>query len=292
MRKGDVKHNVPQVITRAKDLKTKKSYTGCNRQLRQNLRKTRGGMSTSQAKKNSIFKGGAKSNVQKKAPNAIKRLSRDPCSCAEHQALHKLYDDRPSAKPSDIRTCSVKVDAKNSTIQAIKRCDNCMEFGRAMGNVPTDAINGLAICENPGYPVSKTGVAMVVGSAAYSAMKQRSKASHGSSKTVEKTNDGESQTAAAASKQTKTKHIKTKNSCSRQLHHNNRGRLHNGKMKRYKALVPHGVITRDDGQLQTVAISETGQKTPEEWTSDLDDEDEENICTSIIKCGGDIPSGE
>lgn len=40
MGKGDVKQNVPQVITRVKDLKSKQSYTGCNRQLRQNLRKT------------------------------------------------------------------------------------------------------------------------------------------------------------------------------------------------------------------------------------------------------------
>ena len=204
MRRGDVKSNVPKVITRAKDLKTKKSYTGCNRQLRQNLRKTRGGMSRSQAKKNSFFKDGAKSNVQKRVPNARKVLRRDPRTCAEHHALHKLYDDRPSARPSEIRTCTVKVNARNGTIQALKRCDNCMEFGNTMGSVPTDAINGLTIPENPGYPVSKSGSALLIGSAACSAIKQRSKASRGSNDTTNRSNKGETKEANKKKVSTKT----------------------------------------------------------------------------------------
>ena len=203
MRRGDVKSNVPRVITRAKDLKSKKSYTGCNRQLRQNLRKTRGGMSRSQAKKNSFFKDGAKSNVQKKVPNARKVLRRDPRSCAEHHALHKLYNDRPSAKPSEIRTCTVKVNARNGTIQALKRCDNCMEYGNTMGSVPTDAISGLTVHENPGYPVSKSGGALLIGSAACSAIKQRSKASRRSNDTANRSNKEET-------KETKKKKVSTK----------------------------------------------------------------------------------
>lgn len=205
MRKGDVKRNVPQVVTHAKDLKTNKSYYGHNRQLRQNIRRTRGGMSRGQAKKNSMFKGSSKSNVQKRVPNAKNVLGRDPRSCAEHSALHKLYNDRPAAKPSEIRTSTVKVNPKKGTITALERCTNCKQYNQVMGDVTTDAVHGMPILENPGGPVSKSGAALVVGGAACSAVKQRSKPSSGAAKS--KASEGAS---SNASKQKSSSDHKTK----------------------------------------------------------------------------------
>ena len=292
MGKGDVKQNVPQVITRVKDLKSKQSYTGCNRQLRQNLRKTRGGMSASQAKKNSVFKGSTKSNLQKRVPSAKKVLPRDPRSCAEHAAFQKLYKNHPTADPSKISTCTVKVNPRKGAITALKRCDNCMEYKSAMGSVPTDAIHGMPIYENPGYPVSKTGVALVAASAPISAIKQRSKASRqtgnketqkspaGTSNGKEEPQSkgktcGEGETRKPSTKQEKsaiTKYVKTK-----KLHRNRSGNVRMKKPSSVKA--GRHVVSRVNEHIKVVTGSDSEQKTltEDEWTSDFDDEGTENI---------------
>ena len=159
-----------------------------------------------QAKKNSMFKGSLKSNVQKRVPNAKRVLGRDSRSCAEHSALHKLYNDRPSAKPSEIRTSTVRVNPKKGTITAFERCKNCKQYDPVMGDVPTDAVHGMPILENPGGPVSKSGAALVVRGAAFSAVKQRSKPSSGAAKS--KGSEGAS--SNASKRKSSSDHDKTK----------------------------------------------------------------------------------
>ena len=206
--KGNVRNNVTMVDTHAKDLTTDKSYTGHNLKLRQNLRKIRGRIGGGQAKKGSVFKGNAKSNLQKRVPNARKVINRDPCSCAEQAALHKVYEDRPSAKPSEIRTCTVK--AKKGRITALRRCENCMEYDSAMGSVPTDKIHGMPILKDPGYPVSKTGAAFVVGSVTCSAIKQRSKAPHTATESAEAADKSNNKTESSGEKTNGEKEMSTK----------------------------------------------------------------------------------
>ena len=272
MKKGDVKPNVPQVVTQAKDLKTNKSYTGVNRQLRQNLRKTERGMSRSQAKKNSMFKGTSKSNVQKRVPNAKNVLGRDPRSCAEHSALHKLYNDRPSAKPNEIRTNTVQVNPKKGTINALKRCNNCQQFDSAMGSVPTDKIHGMCILENPGCPVSKGGAALVVGSAACSAVKQRSKASQGVKKTAEsKETSSKSKPSRKKSNEEKEMHqvssTKIRYTRSQKLHKKT-GRCRRSKVKQHSLGegAKSQIIAVDDEDNETDTCSDGEEQTASECT--------------------------
>ena len=164
VKRGDVMLK-KQVITHAKDLNTNKAHVGFNRRVRQRIRQKRRGMTKKEAKRNSFFGPNDKSNVQKRAPNANNVLQRDPRSCAEHHALHQLYEERPSAKPREIRTCTVQVEVDpqngNPKVKAFERCKNCQEFGDAMGKVPTDAIHGKVIRANPG-PIKKAVARVVV----------------------------------------------------------------------------------------------------------------------------------
>ena len=291
MRKGDVKHNVPQVVTHAKDLKTNKSYYGANRQLRQNLRKTRGGMSRGQAKKNSMFKGSSKSNVQQRVPNARNVLSRDPRSCAEHSALHKLYNDRPSAKPSEIRTSTVKVNPKQGTITALKRCKNCKQFDPVMGHVPTDAVHGIPVLENPGGLMSKSGAALVVGGAACSAVKQRSKPSSGAAKS--KGSEGAS--SSTSKRKSSSDHGMTKSGdkepesgCkTMKIKYEKSQKLHKKKCRRVRRRLVLGESTNrhrhrvDDGDSGTDSDSDGEIETANDCISEFD-EDKENVHQTML----------
>ena len=250
MRKGAARgvKKPAYVVSHTKDLKTGKTYTGKNL-------KARKGMSG----KNHMtgLKGRTKSNLQKKVSNAGKILKRDPRSCAEHQAVNQLYNDRPLVKPDEIRTCTVTGDAKTGKVRALKRCDNCMQFGDAMGSVPTDEIAGMGIAEDPGYPVSKKGAAMVGGSVGLAAVKQANNGSTRSTKPREKTEQEETskqQVAAVSAKSgdesskeetqselefvTKTMIcIKTKKTCRK--YRTCRGRVGTSKMKQYSIIVKH-----------------------------------------------------
>ena len=111
------------VVSHAQDLKTKILHRLQSKCQRGNECKER----------SSVFKRCAKSNLQNRVPNANRLLDRDPRSCAEHQAVHKLLDDRPSAKSSEIRTCTVIGDAKTGEAQALKHCGNCMNLETLWG---------------------------------------------------------------------------------------------------------------------------------------------------------------
>ena len=150
---GQNKSNVPQVISHAKDLKTNKTFTGTNRQLRNKSNKAK-----------DVLKGNSPSNLQKRAPKVEDVLGRDPRACAEHEALHKLLADRPMVKNDEIRITTVRVN-KDGTITALGRCDNCLQYD--MGSVPTDTIHGMLIVEHPGW-INRE----LFGSVALSAIKQ------------------------------------------------------------------------------------------------------------------------
>ena len=265
--RGAKKH--ARVVSQARDLKTGKTYTG------ENL------MSRSRPKFNAknnknisagLKKGHAKSNLQKKVSNAQKVINRDPRSCAEHQAVSKLYKDRPSAKPSEIQTCTVLEDAKTGKIQALKRCDNCMQFGDAMGSVPTDEIAEMVIVKDPGYPVSKNGAAMVAGSVALATMKrandgESSKANKHREKTdSEKVKTSKRQVTALSGDEPIAKEemlkivtkitIRVKIKVSRK-YRTYRGRVGNSKMKHYSVIVRRYYKSTDHEGLVKVADNQS-----------------------------------
>ena len=245
--RGAKKH--ARVVSQARDLKTGKTYTG------ENLMSRRRPKFNAKNNKNvsaGFKKGHAKSNLQKKVSTAQKVIDRDPRSCAEHQAVSKLYKDRLSAKPSEIQTCTVIEDARTGKIHALKRCDNCIQFGDAMGSVPTDEIAGMVITKDPGYPVSKKGAAMVAGSVALATMKrandgESSKANKHREKTdSEKVKTSKRQVTALSGDEPITKEemlkivtkitIRVKIKVSRK-YRTYRGRVGNSKMKHYSVTV-------------------------------------------------------
>ena len=292
--RGAKKH--AHVVSQARDLKTGKTYTGKNltaRLKRPNTKKNMSGL-----------KGRSKSSLQKKVSNAQRALNRDPHSCAEHQAVSKLYIDRPSAKPGEIRTSTVIKDAKTGEIRALKRCDNCMQFGDAMGSVPTDEIARMVIIEDPGYPVSKRGAAMVGGSVALAAMKQpkngSTKTNRPREKTDKKVKTSKQQVTVVSGKSadesskeetlnelkivTKTTiHVKTK-ACRK--YRTYRGRVGNSKMKKYSIVVKQSRGSKDcvkvagnqsDDPLVYV-MNETGsQENLNNWVDENDDNEIINI---------------
>ena len=70
-------------------------------------------------------------------------LERSPSACAEHHAYNKFYTSRPSASPQESRAVSVMYC--NGEYIAVERCVNCLMYAEAMGDVPTDSIDGLKI---------------------------------------------------------------------------------------------------------------------------------------------------
>ena len=275
MRKGDIKHNIPQVVTGAKDLATNESHFGANKQLRQNIRRARKGMTRSQAKKNSIFKN-SKSNVQKRVPSAKNVIGRDPKACAEHAALHKLYEKRPSAKPKEIRTTTVKANPKKGTITALKRCENCLQYDPFMGSVPTDKIHGMPILENPGCPVSKSGAALIGASVASSAIKQRSKAYHSA---TQSTKGAKTSNETKSSKETSSGDKQAHQISATKIEYVRSHKLHKRKSKDGKAKVKQRLLCEAAKPriLNGDTVSHTGsdgEETAEEFEID---EDKENI---------------
>ena len=158
-------------------------------------------------------------------------------------------------------------DAKTGKVRAIKRCDNCLQFKEAVGSVPTDEIAGRVIAEDPGYPVSKKGAAMVGGSAALAAMKQAIITDGSTKEPQEKTESDEKETAskqqvAVVSDQsggetsedeimnevkivTKTAiYVKTKKVCRK--YHTYKGRVGSSKMKQYSVVVKQSCGSNQD----------------------------------------------
>ena len=70
-------------------------------------------------------------------------LRRFPSACAEHDAYNQFYASRPGALPKESRAVSVM--CYHGEYIAVERCVNCLMYAEAMGDVPTDSIDGLTI---------------------------------------------------------------------------------------------------------------------------------------------------
>ena len=146
--KGD-KH----VCTKTKDANTGKTEFGFNRRCRREMRKAE------YAKKGKASGYRSKTNAIKGHPDEFSREAgllenaandsnieinpqnnRAPRACAEHDAFNKLGTH---GGESNVRTCSVmKTDGD---FVAVKRCDNCQQYGSLMGDVVTDRVDGMPV---------------------------------------------------------------------------------------------------------------------------------------------------
>lgn len=147
--KGD-KH----VCTKAKNLETGEKAYGTNRRCRQDIRmneyaskgKKSGYTSKTNAKKGHVGEFSREAGILEQTANDMnmdivpKVGNRAPRACAEHQAFDKLGTH---GVESNVRTTSVT--SHNGNITAVKRCDNCVQFGELMGDVPTDRIHGMPV---------------------------------------------------------------------------------------------------------------------------------------------------
>lgn len=142
------------VCTKAKNLETGSEAFGANKRLRKGMRvkkfKTKGKASgyTSKTNANKSYSGefsgdvglleqaGIEMNMDIESQYPHRSLD----ACAEHQAIDRLGTHGAEA---NIRTTSVKWD--NGNITALKRCDNCVQYGDLLGRVPTDAIDGMPV---------------------------------------------------------------------------------------------------------------------------------------------------
>lgn len=142
------------VCTKAKNLKTGKKAYGtnrrCRREIRSNEYKSRGKASGYTSRKNAIrghvdefsTEAGILENTANEMDIDIEPRvgNRAPRACAEHQAFHKLGTH---GLESNVRTTSVTSSGGNIT--AVRRCDNCVQFGPLMGDVVTDSIHGMPV---------------------------------------------------------------------------------------------------------------------------------------------------
>lgn len=156
------------VITLVSDLKTGRSYYGFNDRLRRQLRhleEFRIRYNLLQNIPNQLQKWVPKRKVQEskrsrlenpKLPNEERRvLKRSPKTCAEYEAYNKFYYNRTDAKPTESRAVSVKY--KYGKYTAVRRCENCRIYAKAMGHAPTDGIHGLRIPLHESTSYSKVG---------------------------------------------------------------------------------------------------------------------------------------
>ena len=148
MLSGTVKED-NHVVTLVRDLTTRKHYYGFNRRLRDQLRpalmenipdqlERRILGREAQELRNFLFIHPMISEEERRI------LRRSPSACAEHDAYNKFYTSRPSALPQESRAVSVMYCNDGEYI-AVERCVNCLMYAEAMGDVPTDSIDGLTI---------------------------------------------------------------------------------------------------------------------------------------------------
>lgn len=142
------------MCTKAKNVETCDAAFGTNRRLRQQMRmkefdsrgKASGFTSRTNARKGRVGEFPREAGILERTADDMhmdfkSRVgTRAPRACAEHQALNDLGTH---GARSSIRTTSVT--SRNGKITAIKRCDNCMQFGELMGDVITDRIDGMAV---------------------------------------------------------------------------------------------------------------------------------------------------
>ena len=153
--KGETKHvkGDKHVCTKTKDIKTGKTEFGYNRRLRRQVRQA------NYAKRGKASGYRSKTNAMKGHPDEFSREdglletaanesnleinpqnNRAPRACAEHDAFNKLGTH---GGETNVRTCSVmKTDGG---FVAVKRCDNCQQFGSLMGDVVTDRVAGMPV---------------------------------------------------------------------------------------------------------------------------------------------------
>ena len=129
-----------------RDLETNETHSGFSARVRANKRvrdyeANRGNFrSKGQARR---CTRDMKSELQNKNPDVAQKVStRRQNACAEHDAFNKFYKNS-SANASNAVVCSVQY--LKGAFRAIMRCENCLEFAEAMGNVVTDLIDGQVV---------------------------------------------------------------------------------------------------------------------------------------------------
>ena len=135
------------VVTLVRDLTTRKHYYGLNKRLRDQLRPLAGNI-PDQLERRIPGRRVLERRLLKYLDPMISEeerriLRRSPSACAEHDAYNKFYTSRPSALPKESRAVSVMYC--NGEYIAVERCVNCLIYAEAMGDVPTDSIDGLTI---------------------------------------------------------------------------------------------------------------------------------------------------
>jgi len=142
------------VCTKAKNLKTGDAAYGTNRRLRQQMRmkkfdsrgKASGYASRTNARKGRVGEFPREPGILERTANDMhmdykaRVGTRAPRACAEHQAFNDL-----GTHGAKSNICTTSVTCRNGKITAIKRCDNCMQFGELMGDVITDRIDGMRV---------------------------------------------------------------------------------------------------------------------------------------------------
>lgn len=104
--------------------------TGVQSKTRQRLMKDQFGLSNKQATRHSH---NMPVSLRETHPNPP--APRRGGACAEHHAYNKLA----RAGDTPVETYTVTKTRNEGRVTTMKRCDNCAQYGDAMGRVPTDA---------------------------------------------------------------------------------------------------------------------------------------------------------
>jgi hypothetical protein len=131
--------NVNGVTSKAVDTATGKSGVGHSGKIRNEIRAQEGGFPSKSAARNANDYG-TPSHLQQKHPNVQPTAGRSvpQNACAEQAAFTEYNKNNPGYDVGKTRTATV--GNKKGNFATMKRCDNCSEYGDAMGDVVTDKV--------------------------------------------------------------------------------------------------------------------------------------------------------
>ena len=144
--KFDVPENRPHITSVVRDLETHEVFEGHNKNVRDFCRRER---FQEQGRMSNYSNPNEPSYVQERF-NVQEPLPRDGKTCAEHRAFHKYYKENPDRNAANTRVATVRYDRQAGAIKAVNRCDNCVAYNEAMGEVPGDMINNMNVPNHPG----------------------------------------------------------------------------------------------------------------------------------------------
>jgi len=147
MKDGTVKRD-GHVSTRVRNTETGDVHQGYSSLARADINhenfKTNGPEKSGFKSKTQARKPAKSSTLMEQNPDVKPSMSRNPATCAEHDAFNSFYKN---ASEGSAKTCAetYSVMFKNGVYNTVVRCKNCLSYAEAMGKVVTDKVSGVGV---------------------------------------------------------------------------------------------------------------------------------------------------